>query len=214
MIARTASSKISRLSSIVDAERLQFGRGGAFAHAHLDPALRQQVEGRDALGDAGGMVGGELADAVAEADLLGALAGGGEEELRRRRVGVFLEEVMLDLPRVVVAALVGELDLLERVLVERQLVVRTPGPRQLQLVENAEFHRALSFARPNPRAAGRHIMAQAYVAAASFGKSTPWIGIRPRGRSLQPLRDQMLALKVLGSSGSSAISIEGSVELP
>ena len=39
-------------------------------------------------------------DAVAEADVLGALAAGGEEHLGRRRVAVLLEEVVLDLPHV------------------------------------------------------------------------------------------------------------------
>jgi hypothetical protein len=55
-----------------------------------------------------------LDDAVAEADVLGALRRGGEEDLRRGRVAVFLEEVMLDFPDIVDAEGVGELDLLER----------------------------------------------------------------------------------------------------
>ena len=58
------------------------------------------------------------------------------------RVRVFLEEVMLDLPGMVVAEPVGELDLRERVLVEPELVAGLPGPRQLQLVEDAELHDA------------------------------------------------------------------------
>ena len=41
---------------------------------------------------------------------------GGEEHLGRARVRVLLEEVVLDLPDVVDAEPVGELDLLERVL--------------------------------------------------------------------------------------------------
>src|SRR5215471_2095315 len=47
---------------------------------------------------------------------------------------------MLDLPGVVVAELVGELDLGERVLQELILALRPPGARQLVLVEDAEFH--------------------------------------------------------------------------
>ena len=86
------------------AERLELGDRGALAHAELAAAVAEQVEHGDALGDAGGMVGGELEDAVAEADVLGALAGGGEERFRRRAVRVFLEEVVLDHPGVVVAA--------------------------------------------------------------------------------------------------------------
>ena len=49
---------------------------------------------------------------------------------------------MLDDPGVVVAELVGEFDLGQRVLVELELVALFPGPRQLQLVEDAEFHDA------------------------------------------------------------------------
>ena len=71
---------------------------------------------RDPLGDPRRMVGRQLDDAVTEADVLRALARRGEEHLGRRRVRVLLEEVVLDLPRVVVAEPVGELDLVERVL--------------------------------------------------------------------------------------------------
>lgn len=47
---------------------------------------------------------------VAEADLLRALAGGGEKYLGRGGAAVLLEEMVLDLPCVVVAEAVGELD--------------------------------------------------------------------------------------------------------
>ena len=57
----------------------------------------------------------ELHDPVAEPDALGALARRGEEHLGGRGVRVLLEEVVLDLPDVVEAEPVGELDLLERV---------------------------------------------------------------------------------------------------
>ena len=49
---------------------------------------------------------------VAVAAVAGA-AGGGEEDLGRARVGVLLEEVMLDFPGVIEAELVGQLDLVE-----------------------------------------------------------------------------------------------------
>src|SRR5262249_49508961 len=89
----------------------------------------------------GRMIGGELEDAVAEPDVFRALAGRGEEGFRRGRVGIFLEEVVLDDPGVVVAELVGEFHLRERVLIEGELVAGDPGPWQLQLVEDAELHR-------------------------------------------------------------------------
>src|SRR6476660_236650 len=49
---------------------------------------------------------------------------------------------MLDHPGVVIAETVGELHLRERVLVEPELVAGHPGPRQLQLIEDAELHDA------------------------------------------------------------------------
>ena len=73
------------LGLLVDAEAAELGLRRRLARAELDPAARDQVERRDALGDAGRMVvaGRGLDDAVAEADVLRALAGGGEEHLGR-----------------------------------------------------------------------------------------------------------------------------------
>ena len=121
-------------------EGMELGDRGALAQAELDAAVRHQVERRHPLGDARRVVGGELDDAVAEADLLGALARRGEEDLGRRRMRVLLEEVVLDLPGVVVPEPVGELDLIERVLDQRALGVRGPRARELMLVEDAELH--------------------------------------------------------------------------
>ena len=49
---------------------------------------------------------------------------------------------MLDLPRMVIAQPVRQLDLVERVLIEPMLVAGRPRAGQLQLVEDAEFHGA------------------------------------------------------------------------
>jgi hypothetical protein len=46
-------------------------------------AAAQQIEHGDPLGDTRGMIGRELQNAVAEPDVLGALAGGAEERFRR-----------------------------------------------------------------------------------------------------------------------------------
>ena len=59
---------------------------------------------------------------------------------------------MLDLPHVVDAERVGELDLVERVLDQLVLGVVAPRPRQLVLVEDAELHRAASEPGSEPRA--------------------------------------------------------------
>ncbi len=77
---------------------------------------------------------------MAEPDALGALAARSEEDLGRGRVRVLLEEVVLDLPGVVDAELVGELDLVERFLEEALLRALGPRPRKLVLVEDPELH--------------------------------------------------------------------------
>ena len=88
---------------------------------------------------------------MAKADILGPLAGRGEEHLRLRRMGIFLQEMMLHLPRIVVAELIGQFDLGKGVLIELALVVRFPGAGKLQLVENSEFHRVSpSICEPKP----------------------------------------------------------------
>ena len=56
--------------------------------------------------------------AVADTDALRLRRAGGEKDLRRRAVGVLLEEVVLDRPDEVEAELVGEARLLQRVLVD------------------------------------------------------------------------------------------------
>ena len=85
--------------------------------------------------------GRDLDDAVAEADVLGALAGGRQEHLGGGGVGVLLEEVVLDLPDVVEAQPVRELDLLESVVHEAVLgALVLPGSRILVLVEDSEAH--------------------------------------------------------------------------
>ena len=124
----------------VDDEAAELGLRRRLTGAEVDPAVGDEVEGGDALGDAGRVVEAlrELHDAVAEPDAARALAGGGEEHLGRRRVAVLLEEVVLDLPHVVEADAVGQLHLVERVLEQLVLVVGVPGPRQLVLVEDAE----------------------------------------------------------------------------
>ena len=73
----------------------------------------------------------QLHDAVTEADAFRALAGGGQQHLGRGTVAVLLEEVVFDRPDAVEAEAVGELDLIERVLVQLVLVVGPPWPGQL-----------------------------------------------------------------------------------
>ena len=64
-----------------------------------------------------------------------------EEHLGRRGVRELGEEVVLDLPDGVVAELVGEHDLLERLVVAAVLAALVVRLRHLELVEQVEFHR-------------------------------------------------------------------------
>ena len=80
VMQRMATSRPSShglaLGRRVDAEAAELGLRAGLARAELDPAVRHQVERGDALGRAGRVVvaGRGLDDAVAEADVRGALA--------------------------------------------------------------------------------------------------------------------------------------------
>jgi hypothetical protein len=147
----------------------------------------EEIEHRNTLGDARGMVGGELENAVAEPNLFGALAGGGEEGLGSGRVRVFFEEMMLYNPGVVIAEPVGGLELRQRVLVEPELVALLPGARQLQLVEDSEFHDAsqraccfqpvYSSSGPSPASTARE---QFRGAEAALHGTREWLALRFR----------------------------------
>ena len=126
----------------VDVEPAELTDRGRLARAELDAAVGDQVERRDAFGDASGMVDGgrEVHDAESEPNVLGALARCGQEDLGRGRVTVLLEEVVLGQPDGGEAGLVGELDLVESVLEELAFVVIGPRPRQRELVEQRNLH--------------------------------------------------------------------------
>ena len=153
------------------------------AGAHLDAAIGDQIECRDTFGDALRWIGGELHDAVAKPDVLGPLRRRTEEHFGCRRVRVLFQEMMLDLPGVVVAKPVGQLHLVERILIELAFIVRPPGARQLQLVEDAEFHgTSLDLLPSIPPEAGRSVKAAAGAfatgvsSAASDGSSSATVG--------------------------------------
>src|SRR5262249_13314965 len=64
---------------------------------------------------------------------------------------VFFKKMVLDLPDVIDAEPVGELDLVESLLVKAQLGILAPGLRQLVLVKKSEFHLPRP-SLPEPRA--------------------------------------------------------------
>ena len=68
----------------VAAERRQLGDRGTFTHAEFAAAAAQEIEHRDTLGDARGVVRGELENAVTEPDVPGALACRREKRFGRR----------------------------------------------------------------------------------------------------------------------------------
>ena len=150
-IAAIASSHIVALARAVDQEAAQLGGRGRLAGAEVHPPVGDQVERGHALGHPRRVVHGrrDLDDPVAEPDALGARRGGRQEDLGRGRVRVLLEEVVLDLPDVVEAEPVGQLDLRQRVLQQRVLgALLLPGPGVLVLVEDPEAHFAPDSLKP------------------------------------------------------------------
>ena len=121
----------------IDVESAEFTDRGGFSGAEFDPPVGDQVQGGDAFGDPGGVIdrGRQVHDAESQPDVLGPLAGRGQEHLRRGGVTVLLEEVVLGEPDGGEARLVGGLDLIEALLQHDLLVVGLPGPRQGELVE-------------------------------------------------------------------------------
>ena len=84
--------------------------------------------------------GREVHDAESQPDVLGPLAGRGQEYFRRGGVTVLLEEVVLGEPHGGESGLVGGLDLVEALLQQDPFVVRHPRARQGELVEQRDFH--------------------------------------------------------------------------
>ena len=117
-----------------DAEPAELEPGRALADAKIDAAVGEQVERGDAFRCARGMIVARdhLADAVAKADVLGQGRRAGQEHLGRGGMRVFVAEMMLDLPGVVVAEPVGQDDLIERLLEEAMLVAGRPRLLELQ----------------------------------------------------------------------------------
>jgi hypothetical protein len=77
---------------------------------------------------------------VTQSDVFRALRGGGEEYFRLRRMRVFLQEVMLHFPGVMIAELVGQFDLRQSVLIQITFGELLPRARTLQFIENAKLH--------------------------------------------------------------------------
>jgi hypothetical protein len=126
----------------IDAKPAHFDRRRRLAGPPLDAAVRDEVERGDAFGDPRRVVvfGRHQRDAVAEADLPRALRACSEKNLGRGGVRILLEEMVLDLPDILDAEPVGELDLVERLLTQALLRILVPRLRQLVLIEEPEFH--------------------------------------------------------------------------
>ena len=145
MATSRPSRQASRFCRGIDVEATELGDRRRLTRPELDPAAGHEVEHRQPLGGANRVVvlGRGLDDAVAEANVARSLRSRREEHLRCRGVAVLLEEVVLDLPHVVDAEPVGQLDLVERVLHQSQLGTVVPRTRQLVLVEDPEPHRRI-----------------------------------------------------------------------
>ena len=123
-------------------ETAQLGPSRGAAGAELEPAVGDDVERGGAFGDARRVIdlGQAERDALTDVDVLGHRGRGREEDLRRRRMAVLLEEMVLDLPDLVEAQFIGETDLLERLVIDAPFRGLGPGTLDGMLVEDAEFH--------------------------------------------------------------------------
>lgn len=72
--------------------------------------------------------GGHQHDAVAQANVFGALGTCRQEYFRRGSVGVLFEKMMLDRPDSVYAQLIGKFDLVQRFLEQAKLRIFVPRP--------------------------------------------------------------------------------------
>src|SRR5438045_2527766 len=86
----------------VEAAQLDFAR--ALAGAEVAAAVADKIESSDSFRDSSRLidVGRHLHDAVANANILGAGGAGSEKNLRRGRVRILFEKMMLGRPYVVV----------------------------------------------------------------------------------------------------------------
>ena len=116
----------------------------------LEPSTRQAVHHRGPLRDSQRVIDGEGRQdpRVTEADALGVLGHGRHDQLRRARVAELGRAVVLHGPPTPETGLVGQANLLERLVEDRLLVVSAPvRPRLLQLREQIENHADLHFLR-------------------------------------------------------------------
>ena len=108
--------------------------------ANLDAAVGELVQQGHALSHADGMMVGQDADAVADADLLGDAAQSAEDGVLRRRAGEAGEEVVFHEPEVVKPHLVGQLALFQCFLVKGVPVNLGALKRALAFVKQSELH--------------------------------------------------------------------------
>src|SRR5262249_19767330 len=127
------------------------------AGAELDAPVGQEIERCDAFRHPDGMVElvREQRDPVSQPDALGALRDRREEDLGSGGVRELRQEVVLDLPDGVVAQLVREHDLFERLVVARVRGAGAVRLRHRELVEEVEFHGRWVCAGTRRRCKGR-----------------------------------------------------------
>ena len=126
----------------IDTEPAELTHRRRFAGPEFHPPVGDEIERRHPLGDPGRMVDRrrQVHDPEPQPNVLGALAGCGQEDLGRGGVTVLLEEVVLGQPHRREAGLVGGLHLVETVLEKLVLVIVTPRPRQREFVEQRDLH--------------------------------------------------------------------------
>ena len=145
-VSRVASSYMAFFLSGIDVKAgiLDYG---TLAGAELYAAVGDNVQGRNALRHPDGMieVGWRVEDAMSQPDVFGPLAGSRQYNLRRRRVSVLLQEIVLYFEDVVETQFVGKLYLIQALHYYLLLVAWVPlvgvqGLGTLYLVKQPKLH--------------------------------------------------------------------------
>jgi hypothetical protein len=119
-------------------------RAGCPAQAHVDPVLAQNIERCHTRSHVQGAVNGGQDHANAEADAAGALAHGGESEVRGAIMRPHGAEVMLRKPDTRKALLFGVRNLLQGFIDALRFTLGGPGFGHLNLVKQANSHQTVS----------------------------------------------------------------------
>ena len=122
------------------AKKLIFLGGKTTPYAQFQAAMAEDIQGGDAFRNAHDMIVWQNNDGMAETQILGALAGCGEEGFRTAGVRVLAHEMVFHEPGAVKAQGVGEANLIQCFMINLGLAAAEMG-RYGEFVEEINIHR-------------------------------------------------------------------------